>query len=45
MSIVIVLAVLSLCVIGLAWLDAGREEPRLIEVPVTLPQGAVESAQ
>lgn len=44
MSILIVVAVLGLSVvggvIGLAWLDGGREEVRLIELPATLPDAA-----
>jgi hypothetical protein len=38
MSILIVVAVIGLLVIGLAWLDGGREETRLIEAPARLPE-------
>jgi hypothetical protein len=38
MSILIGVAVLGLCVIALAWLDAGREERRLIVAPVISPE-------
>lgn len=45
MSIVIVLLGLSLAVIGLAWLDAGREEMRPIETPVSLPAAVAGATQ
>ena len=38
-----ILAALVLVLIALlafAWIDGGREEPRLIEQPVELPEGA-----
>ena len=38
-----ILAALVLVLIALvafAWIDGGREEPRLIEQPVDLPEGA-----
>lgn len=28
-------------VLGVAWIDGGREEPRLIEQPLDLPAGVV----
>ena len=28
-------------VVGFAWIDGGREEPRLIEQPLDLPSGVV----
>jgi hypothetical protein len=34
----IIVAVLGLLVIGLAWLDGGREETRLIETPASLSE-------
>jgi hypothetical protein len=37
MTIVVLVAVLALFGIGLAWLDGGREERRLIETPASLP--------
>lgn len=40
MTILIVVAVIGLLVIGLAWLDGGREETRLIETPVSLSENA-----
>lgn len=45
MSILIVVAVIGLLVIGLAWLDGGRDEPRLIETPVSLPVSAPKDAR
>jgi hypothetical protein len=38
-----ILAALVLVLVALvafAWIDGGREEPRLIEQPVDLPEGA-----
>ena len=36
--IVIALVVLVLAVVAFAWIDGGREEPRLIEQSVDLPE-------
>lgn len=40
MSLVIVLVVVALGLVTLAWIDAGREEQRLIETPALLPEAA-----
>lgn len=40
MSVVIVLSILAFFLLALAWYDGGREEQRMIEQPVTLPEQA-----
>jgi hypothetical protein len=34
------LVLVLIAVLAFAWIDGGREEPRLIEQPVELPEGA-----
>ena len=36
----VVLVVLVVIVLVIAWIDGGREEPRLIVEPVDLPEGS-----
>nr|WP_279323136.1 hypothetical protein [Altererythrobacter segetis] len=38
--ILTVLAVLIVAVLAFAWIDGGREQQRMIEQPVPLPEGA-----
>ena len=37
--ILIVLAVIAVALIAFAWIDGGREQQRMIEQPVPLPEG------
>jgi hypothetical protein len=34
------LAIILVAVLGFAWIDGGREQQRMIEQPVPLPEGA-----
>jgi hypothetical protein len=38
--ILTVLAIVVVTVIAFAWIDGGREQQRMIEQPVPLPEGA-----
>ena len=38
--ILTVLAVMIVAVLAFAWIDGGREQQRMIEQPVPLPEGA-----
>ena len=35
-----ILAIIVVAVIAFAWIDGGREQQRMIEQPVALPEGA-----
>ncbi|HSJ97793.1 MAG TPA: hypothetical protein VLC53_12005 [Myxococcota bacterium] len=38
--ILVILAFVVVAVLAFAWIDGGREQPRLIEAPVELPERA-----